>query len=196
MTLTLTGTNEESDVCPVPRRRPDVLDRTFDNGRKVQYPFVRSVFCHRRDRAAVATSGASRGRDPHLLDPGSTAGSRCRDAALARRAPRSPVGTKPRLCSHGAHGRRLAAVGPHGAPRPRGGAVTRPSITDSACRLVVALGSLPSVKGASGANAVAFSGRLHGSALKPGNYRATITATAAGLEPSSPRYVTFTVAPR
>ncbi len=46
--------------------------------------------------------------------------------------------------------------------------------------------------GHAGANKVAFSGRIRGKALKPGNYRAVFTATN-GAGPSSPKTIAFTI---
>jgi hypothetical protein len=49
------------------------------------------------------------------------------------------------------------------------------------------------VKAASTTNADAFSGRVHGVALKPGRYRATISARQTGFTDAAPRALSFTV---
>ena len=201
VTLTLTGTNEESDVLAhAATQAKYVLDRDLSqNDAKVHYTFVPNVICSTGGTEPTLADCPEPPRPQIHISSARATPSRFAVAGTPRShaAHHPPVGTKLRfVLSHAARVSISLSAIRTGHRGHAGGRCHSTQHHGPACRLVVALGSLPSVKGASGANAVAFSGRLHGSALKPGNYRATITATAAGLEPSSPRYVTFTVAPR
>jgi photosystem II stability/assembly factor-like uncharacterized protein len=60
------------------------------------------------------------------------------------------------------------------------------------CTAYLSVGKL-SHKSKKGANMVAFSGRLGGKALKPGSYRATITARVGSGSVSKPRTAKFTI---
>jgi hypothetical protein len=68
---------------------------------------------------------------------------------------------------------------------------TRRNARKRRCTRLVKRGTLKRT-GKAGANSVAFSGRIGRKALKPGSYRATFTATAAGLS-SKPVALKFRV---
>ena len=62
------------------------------------------------------------------------------------------------------------------------------------CRRSVTIGSL-GFKGGSGADRFAFSARVAGHALRPGEYRLTVVATDAAGNGSAPAKLSFTIAP-
>lgn len=61
------------------------------------------------------------------------------------------------------------------------------------CVRYVTLGSLPSVAGTQGNDTVSFDGRLNGKPLKPGNYRAVLTATTSTGGTSAPTDAGFNI---
>jgi hypothetical protein len=63
------------------------------------------------------------------------------------------------------------------------------------CTRITTLGTLTRVS-YHGINRIAFSGRLGTSALKPGRYQATLTATDAARNASKPKTISFTIVRR
>jgi hypothetical protein len=66
--------------------------------------------------------------------------------------------------------------------------------TKPRCTRYLRVGAL-GAKAAAGANRVPFNARLNGHSLRPGSYRATITAIDAAGNGSAPINVSFTIAP-
>ncbi len=85
-------------------------------------------------------------------------------------------------------------------PGRRVGKACKPAIRKLArhprCKRFVQVGELAPENRNAGANQVAFRGKVSGRALRPGAYRATITATDPTGHPSAPQSASFTVLPR
>jgi hypothetical protein len=74
-------------------------------------------------------------------------------------------------------------------------AATRKLRHARACTRIIARGTLTRTSH-QGANSVAFSGRIGSRALKPGKYRATLTATDSAKRTSKPRTIQFSIVKR
>ncbi len=71
----------------------------------------------------------------------------------------------------------------------------RPRGCDVRCASAIRT-SKPSRTGKTGANSIRFSGRIGSKALKPGSYRALLTATDAAGNRSAPKSASFRVVAR
>jgi hypothetical protein len=74
-------------------------------------------------------------------------------------------------------------------------ATTRKLRNDKKCIRLTVGGTLTRTSH-TGANSIAFSGRIGSRALSPGNYQATLTATDAAKNTSKPKTIVFTIVNR